>query len=250
MSAPRLLLRLDTGYDIGSDTGCNTTRRDLVADWIAIAEAGVSAGCDAILLPVQRTGPDPWMAAAALVDALPALRVMVTLQAGAMLPIAAAHLAQSLQSLSRGRACLALEADVPDVDATDRAMHLNRDQRLARSAEFLSILRVLWATESPLQYRGTYYRAEHARLPDLAAQRPPVYWSVAERHEIAFAASWCDGLLVPASAPPLAAAVEHAYRACGLAPPPAGVALRRMIRFDAARRARAAQRANRRRGDA
>ncbi|WP_333994349.1 LLM class flavin-dependent oxidoreductase [Burkholderia orbicola] len=245
MSAPRLLLRLD----LSCHAGCNAAP-DPVADWIAIAEAGVSAGCDAILLPVQRTGPDPWMAAAALVDALPALRVMVTLQAGAMLPVAAAHLAQSLQSLSRGRACLAVEADAPDVDATDRAMHLNRDQRLARSAEFLSILRALWATESPLQYRGTYYRVEHARLPDLAARRPPVYWSVAERHEIAFAASWCDGLLVPASAPPLAAAVEHAYRARGLAPPPAGVALRRMIRFDAARRARAAHRANRRRGDA
>ncbi|MCA8091890.1 LLM class flavin-dependent oxidoreductase [Burkholderia anthina] len=242
MSAPRLLLRLDTG--------CNDARPDPAADWIAIAEAGMSAGCDAVLLPAHSAGPDPWMAAAALVDALPALRVMVTLQAGAMLPVAAAHLAQSLQSLSRGRALLACEADAPDIDATDRAMHLNRDQRLARSAEFLSVLRALWAADSALQYRGTYYRAEHARLPDLAPQRPPVYWSVTERREIAFAAPWCDGLLVPASAPPLAAAVEHAYRVRGLAPPPASALLRRTVGLDDVRRARIAHRTNRRRGGA
>lgn len=241
MSAPRLLLRLDTG--------CDDARPDPAADWIAIAEAGVSAGCDAVLLPAHSGGPDPWMMAAALVDALPALRVMVTLQAGAMLPVAAAHLAQSLQSLSRGRALLACEADALDVGVTDRAMHLNRDQRLARSAEFLSILSALWATDSPLQYRGAYYRVEHARLPDLAAQRPPVYWSIAERREISFAAPWCDGLLVPANAPPLAAAVERAYRARGLVPPPAGALLRRTVGFDDARRTRVAHRANHRRGD-
>ncbi|HDR9504612.1 TPA: LLM class flavin-dependent oxidoreductase [Burkholderia cepacia] len=242
MSAPRLLLRLDIG--------CDDTRPDPAADWIAVAQAGLAAGCNAVLLPAQAGRPDPWMAAAALVDALPALRVMVTMQAGAMLPVAAAHLAQSLQSLSRGRALLACEADAQDVDATDRAMHLNRDQRLARSAEFLSLLRALWATDSPLQYRGVYYRVEHARLPDLAAQRPAVYWSVAERREIAFAASWCDGLLVPASAPPVAAAVERAYRARGLAPPPVDALLRRTVGFDDVRRARVARRASRRRGDA
>ncbi|KVZ10560.1 LLM class flavin-dependent oxidoreductase [Burkholderia stagnalis] len=242
MSTPRLLLRLDTR--------CDDARPDPAADWIAIAEAGVSAGCDAVLLPLQATGPDPWMAAAALVDALPTLRVMVTLQAGAMLPVAAAHLAQSLQSLSRGRALLACEADAPDVDACDRAMHLNRDQRLARSAEFLSILRALWASGTPLQHRGAYYRVEHARLPDLAPQRPPLYWSLADRREIAFAAPFCDGLLVPASAPPLAAAVEHAYRARGLAPPPAGALLRRTVGYDDARRASVARQARHRRGDA
>ncbi|WP_159068984.1 LLM class flavin-dependent oxidoreductase, partial [Burkholderia metallica] len=173
MSMPRLLLRLETG--------CNDARPDPAADWIAIVQAGLSAGCDAVLLPAHAAGPDPWMAAAALVDTLPALRVMVTLPAGAMLPVAAAHLAQSLQSLSGGRALLACEADAPDVDASDRAIHLNRDQRLARSAEFLSILHALWATGAPLQHRGTYYRVEHARLPDLTPQRPPVYWSVADR---------------------------------------------------------------------
>ncbi|WP_423371976.1 LLM class flavin-dependent oxidoreductase [Burkholderia sp. LMG 32019] len=242
MSAPGLLLRLDIG--------CDDTRPDPAADWIAIAEAGVSAGCDAVLLPAQAAGPDPWMAAAALVDALPAVRVMVTLQAGAMLPVAAAHLAQSLQSLSRGRALLACEADAPDIDATDQAMHLNRDQRLARSAEFLSLLRAMWAADSALQYRGTYYRVEHARLPDLAASRPPVYWSLAERHEIAFAAPWCDGLLVPARVPWLEAAVERAYRTRGLAPPPPGALLRHTLGFDDARRTRGSHRMNHRRGNA
>ena len=44
--------------------------------------------------------------------------------------------------------------------------------------------------------------------------------------------------------------LQDLLRKLGLAPPPAGIALRRTIRFDAARRARVAQRASRRRGDA
>ncbi|MBN3793298.1 LLM class flavin-dependent oxidoreductase, partial [Burkholderia sp. Ac-20353] len=192
MSAPRLLLRLFTR--------CDDARPDPAADWIAIAEAGIAAGCDAVLLPADPVGPDPWMAAAALVDALPDLRVVVSLQAGAILPVAAAHLAQSLQSLSRGRALLACEADARGVDASGQHAHLNRDQRLARSAEFLSILAALWATRTPLRHRGTYFRVDHAQLPDLTLQRPPVYWCIGDRRELAWVAPFCDGAIVRASA--------------------------------------------------
>ncbi|MFM0740193.1 LLM class flavin-dependent oxidoreductase [Paraburkholderia xenovorans] len=226
----RTLLRLDVS--------ANDARPDPAADWIALAEAGLAAGCDAVLLPAGSAVPDPWIVAAVLVAALPEVRVMVTLQAGALLPVAAAHLAQSLQSLSGGRALLACETDTPGVDASSsETAQLNRDQRLVRSVEFVSILRALWSSPEPLQHRGVYFRVENGRLPDLTRQRPPLYWSVPATSTPVpprrVLAPYCDGLIEPTHAgPELHAAIERAYRARGLRAPAPHDRLRHVRTFD------------------
>ncbi|WP_186075057.1 hypothetical protein [Burkholderia gladioli] len=78
-----------------------------------------------------------------LSNALPELALTIALQAGAILPLAAALRAQSLQSLSGGRLALPVEPNAPGVDASRRGATLNRGQRRARSLELLAILHVL-----------------------------------------------------------------------------------------------------------
>ncbi|NIG00786.1 LLM class flavin-dependent oxidoreductase, partial [Burkholderia sp. Ax-1720] len=80
-----------------------------------MAAAAAQAGCPAVLLSAGPGRPDPWIAAAVLSDALPDLALTIALQAGAILPVAAALRAQSLQSLSGGRLALAVEPDAPGV---------------------------------------------------------------------------------------------------------------------------------------
>ncbi|CAM2153863.1 LLM class flavin-dependent oxidoreductase [Paraburkholderia tropica] len=208
------------------------SRSDPAADWIALARAGLAAGCDGLLLPCRPGGEDPWTLAAVLVDALPAARVVVTLPASAMLPVAAAHLAQSLQSISGGRAALACTADWPGIETDIQRASMNRDQRLAQGVEFLTVLDALWTARAPLDHHGAYFRASATRLPDLDARRPPLYWLGAEPSLRKLAASGCDGVLREAQGTPaLQAAIERAYRELDLVAPPPGQRLRRVVAF-------------------
>ncbi|WP_186214956.1 LLM class flavin-dependent oxidoreductase [Burkholderia gladioli] len=135
------------------------------------ATAAAEAGCAALLPSAGPDRPDPWIAAAVLREALPELALTIALQAGAILPVAAALCAQSLQSLRGGRLALAVERDAPGVDASRRGATLNRVQRRARRLEFLAILPTLWAGTGPLDHQGAWFRAEHARLAEMPVPR-------------------------------------------------------------------------------
>ncbi|WP_186057858.1 LLM class flavin-dependent oxidoreductase [Burkholderia gladioli] len=137
-----------------------------------------------------------------LSDALPELALTIALQAGAILPVAAALRAQSLQSLSGGRLAPAVEPDAPGVDASRRGATLNPDQCRARSLEFLAILHVLWAGAGPLDHQGAWFRTEHARLAETPVPPPPLYWMAAARADNLRTAPFCDGLITVARPDP------------------------------------------------
>ncbi|MGG2041322.1 LLM class flavin-dependent oxidoreductase [Burkholderia gladioli] len=158
-------------------------------DCIAIATAAAEAGCAALLPSAGPGRPDPWIAAALLCEALPELALTIALQAGAILPVAAALCAQSLQSLRGGRLALAVEPDAPGVDASRRG---------ARRLEFLAILHVLWAGTGPLDHQGAWFRTEHARLAEIPVPRPPLYWMAADPADNLRVAPFCDGLIAAA----------------------------------------------------
>jgi alkanesulfonate monooxygenase SsuD/methylene tetrahydromethanopterin reductase-like flavin-dependent oxidoreductase (luciferase family) len=162
-----------------------------MSDRIGLARTAQAAGIDTVLLPTGREEPDPWMLAAALAAEIPDIRLMIGLQVGSMLPVVAAHLAQSMQSLSAGRLILQMELD--EAVATGRD-YLNHAQRLERCGEFLAIFRAL-RQGVPLEFRGTYFQAENAQLPDLNASLPPVYWLPKAADEYSLASRHCDGLL-------------------------------------------------------
>ncbi|KGC19966.1 luciferase-like monooxygenase family protein [Burkholderia gladioli] len=166
------------------------------------ATAAAEAGCAALLPSAGPGRPDPWIAAAVLSEALPELALTIALQAGAILPGAAALCAQSLQSLRGGRLALAVERDAPGVDASRRGATLNRDQRRARRLEFLAILPTLWAGTGPLDYQGAWFRAEHARLAEMPVPRRPLYWMAAAPADNLRVAPLCDGLIAAARPDP------------------------------------------------
>lgn len=207
-------------------------RANPTADWISLARTGLTAGCDGLLLPSSPGREDPWALAAVLVDALPAARVVVALPASTMLPVAAAHLAQSLQSISSGCAALACTADWAGVETNIQLASMNRDQRLAHGVEFLTVLDALWTARAPLDHHGEYFRASAASLPDLDAQRPPLYWLGGEPNLSKLAASGCDGVLREAQGTPaLQDAIERAFREVDRVAPPPGQRLRRVVPF-------------------
>lgn len=152
--APRLARRMSAGLLLDAPLRDEERRATPAEDWIAIATTATEAGCAVLLLSAGPGRPDPWIAAAVLSEALPELALTIALQAGAILPVAAALRAQSLQSLRGGRLALAVEPDALGAEASRRGAALNRDHRRARRLEFLAILHTFWAGAGPLDHQG------------------------------------------------------------------------------------------------
>ncbi|PJY93602.1 LLM class flavin-dependent oxidoreductase [Pseudomonas donghuensis] len=145
-------------------------------DYIAqVAKAAELAGFEGALLP---TGPEPWIAAAALARETRRLRFLIAFQATWTLPAYAAQQAAILQHLSHGR--LDWNIITGGNPASQRAQgdFLDHDQRYQRTGEFLDIIAGLWNNER-FSYDGDIYRLENGALPPhLGNERKPgVYFS-------------------------------------------------------------------------
>jgi len=145
-------------------------------DYIAqVAKAAELAGFEGALLP---TGPEPWIAAAALARETRRLRFLIAFQATWTLPAYAAQQAAILQHLSHGR--LDWNIITGGNPASQRAQgdFLDHDQRYQRTGEFLDIIQGLWNNER-FSYNGNIYRLENGALPPhLGNERKPgVYFS-------------------------------------------------------------------------
>lgn len=145
-------------------------------DYIAqVAKAAEIAGFEGALLP---TGPEPWIAAAALARETRRIKFLVAFQATWTLPAYAAQQAAILQNLSRGR--LEWNIITGGNPASQRANgdFLEHDKRYQRTGEFLDIIDGLWSHEQ-FSYQGEIYQLENGSLPPgLKHERKPgIYFS-------------------------------------------------------------------------
>jgi len=145
-------------------------------DYIAqVAKAAEIAGFEGALLP---TGPEPWIAAAALARETRRIKFLIAFQATWTLPAYAAQQAAILQNLSRGR--LDWNIITGGNPAAQRANgdFLEHDLRYKRTGEFLDIIQGLWENET-FSYKGDIYQLENGSLPrGLTRERKPnVYFS-------------------------------------------------------------------------
>ncbi|SDB91319.1 LLM class flavin-dependent oxidoreductase [Paraburkholderia lycopersici] len=158
-------------------------------DYIAqVAKAAELAGFEGALLP---TGPEPWIAAAALARETRRIKFLIAFQATWTLPAYAAQQAGILQNLSHDR--LEWNIITGGVPAQQRANgdFLEHDLRYKRTGEFLDVVRGLWENER-FSYNGEIYKIEDGALhPALRRERRPgIYFSgfsepaleVASRH--------------------------------------------------------------------
>ncbi|MEB3843185.1 LLM class flavin-dependent oxidoreductase [Pseudomonas guariconensis] len=145
-------------------------------DYIAqVAKAAELAGFEGALLP---TGPEPWIAAAALARETRRIKFLVAFQATWTLPAYAAQQAAILQNLSHGR--LEWNIITGGNPASQRANgdFLEHDKRYQRTGEFLDIIEGLWRNEQ-FNYQGDIYQLENGALPPglKHERKPSIYFS-------------------------------------------------------------------------
>ncbi|KPC49609.1 LLM class flavin-dependent oxidoreductase [Amantichitinum ursilacus] len=145
-------------------------------DYIAqVAKAAELAGFEGALLP---TGPEPWVAAAALARETRRLKFLIAFQATWILPAYAAQMAAALQHLSGNRVEWNIITGGNPAQQRANGDFAEHDLRYKRTGEFLDVVRGLWSAPQ-FSYQGDVYQLENGSLPPaLRHERiPGIYFS-------------------------------------------------------------------------
>ncbi|WP_099023284.1 LLM class flavin-dependent oxidoreductase [Mycolicibacterium palauense] len=141
-----------------------------------IAAAAEDNGFDAVLTPTGAWCEDAWLTTAMLVETTDTLKFLVALRPGLISPMLAAQMAATFQRHSGGRLLLNVVTGGEAHEQRAYGDFLDKEQRYARTAEFLHVVRELWTSDVPVSFAGEHVRVEQAGLGHRPDPVPPVYF--------------------------------------------------------------------------
>src|SRR3979409_1871430 len=126
-----------------------------------VAKAHESAGFDRALLAFTSTTPDGLQIGQLVLGITDKLNVMIAQRPGFTAPTLLARQLATIDQLSGGRVSLHVITGGNAAELRQDGNTLDdKDERYARTDEFLDILRAEWTSEKPFDYNGKYYKVE------------------------------------------------------------------------------------------
>ena len=141
---------------------------------------------------------DAWTTCSALAALTSRIEIMAAVKAGLRAPGVIAKMASNIDEISGGRFAINLvSAWWEEEYEMMGAQVLDRDNRYARSEEYLTICKGLW-TEDDFSYSGRHYEVKNATIAPKPVQKPhiPVYFGGESEEGRALAARMADVFLV------------------------------------------------------
>jgi len=176
-----------------------------------IARAAEQAGFDAALTPTGSWCDDAWITTAALTQVTQRLRFLVAFRPGILAPTLAAQQAATFQRVSGGRLLLNIVTGGEDHEQRRFGDSLSKDERYARTDEFLTIMRGAWGGE-PFSFEGRHLWAEDAISLE-ADEQPEIYFGGSSPAALGVAARHADVYLTWGEPPAQVAEKIEAVRA-------------------------------------
>ncbi|MFK4089410.1 LLM class flavin-dependent oxidoreductase [Kribbella sp. NPDC020789] len=198
----------DSRTIVGGGHGADVVRRDrrVTTRYLRqIVTAAEELGFVGALTPTGLWCDDAWLSTASLIDSTDRLKFLVAFRPGLLSPTLAAQMATTFQNQSGGRLLLNVVTGGEPAEQKAFGDFLSKDERYARTDEFLTIVRRLWEHGEPFDHAGKHLRVEQARLVSVPDPTPPIYFGGSS-----------------AAAGPVAAAHSDVYLTWG--EPPAAVA--------------------------
>jgi alkanesulfonate monooxygenase len=128
----------------------------------AVAKAHENAGFDRALLAFHSTTPDGLQVGQHVLGVNDRLNVLIAQRPGFTAPTLIARQLATVDQLSGGRVALHV---ITGGNATELKQDGNviddKDERYARTDEFLDIVRSEWTSQKPFSYDGKYYKVEN-----------------------------------------------------------------------------------------
>lgn len=127
-----------------------------------MARTAEDNGFDRLLIGSFATWPDNNQIAAYVLHNTERLGVMLAHRPGFVAPTVAARQLATLDQFSEGRLAVHVISGGTDVDQQRDGDFLAHDERYARTAEYLSVVKQVWSSEQPFDHHGDYYRVKGA----------------------------------------------------------------------------------------
>jgi alkanesulfonate monooxygenase len=127
-----------------------------------VAKAHENAGFDRALLAFHSTSPDGLQVGQHVLGVTERLNVLIAQRPGFTAPTLLARQLATVDQFSRGRVALHV---ITGGNATELKQDGNtiddKDERYARTSEFLDVVRAEWTSDKPFTYSGKYYQVEN-----------------------------------------------------------------------------------------
>jgi alkanesulfonate monooxygenase len=161
---------------------------------VASAQAHDEGGFDRILIGWHSNGPDGLQLAAHAAAHTKKVGFLVAHRPGFQAPSTAARAFNTLDQLSGGRAALHTISGGDDADQARDGDWLGKDDRYARTDEYLTVLKSIWAAREPVDHEGAYYRIKGASPEVRSVQSPriPLYFGGASEAALRVAGKHAD----------------------------------------------------------
>jgi alkanesulfonate monooxygenase len=177
------------GY-IGHFNSSETVRRKGLAidvDHIeAVAKAHEYVGFDRALVAFNSTSAESILVGQHAASVTERLKLMIAHRPGFTAPTLAARQLATLDHVSRGRLAVHIITGGNDSELAQDGDALSKDERYARTSEYLDIVKQEWLSPEPFDYEGVYYRVKRG-FGDIKPYRPegiPVFFGGASEAAI------------------------------------------------------------------
>ncbi len=185
------------GY-VGHFNSSETVRRvGLALDPAHVERAATvheQGGFDRVLIAFNSTSAESILVGQHIASVTDRLGLMIAHRPGFTNPTLAARQLATLDHFSRGRASVHIITGGNDVELAQDGDHLTKDERYARTSEYIDVLRQEWTSPVPFDYAGKYYQVERG-FGDLKPYNPagiPVYFGGASEAAMAVAGKHAD----------------------------------------------------------
>ncbi len=166
------------------------------------ARAADHLGFTSVLTPTGTSCEDAWLTAAALARETTRLKFLVAFRPGLTSPTLAAAMAATLQRQSRGRLLLNVVTG-DDVEQVRFGDWLPKDDRYARTDEFLDVVKGIWSGE-PYDHEGRFYHVRGATTFAPPDPIPGIYFGGSSAAALPVAGRHADVYLTWGEPPALA----------------------------------------------
>jgi alkanesulfonate monooxygenase len=185
------------GY-VGHFNSSETMRRTSLAVDPAFIEASAKAqeygGFDRVLVAFNSTSAESILVAQHITAVTERLGVMIAHRPGFTAPTLAARQLATLDHFSKGRTAVHIITGGNDVELAQDGDHLTKDERYARTSEYLDIVRQEWNSAVPFDYDGKYYQVKRGfgDVKPYSEAGIPIYFGGASEAAIPVAGKHAD----------------------------------------------------------
>lgn len=159
-----------------------------------VAKIHENGGFDRVLFAFHSTSPESILVGQYVASQTERLGLMLAHRPGFTQPTLAARQLATLDHLSEGRVAVHIITGGDDRELAQDGDHLTKDERYARTDEYLDIVRREWTSEKPFDYAGKYYKVDQAfsAVKPYRAEGIPVYFGGSSDAAMAVAGKQAD----------------------------------------------------------